>query len=968
MGQIYVAVDLETTGLNSQKDTIIELGAARFRDGEVLETFSQVVNPGRSIPRNIQQLTGISQAEADAAPALGSVAAQFRRFIGDHPLVGHSIGFDVAFLDSHNLYRFNPQIDTWELALILLPGLPSYKLGRVAEHLGIELVNAHRAFDDAEATMYIFEALHRRAVDLPTETLQQINQIAAGVDWPLALVFAEAEAKAAKQWGQRKRSVPKQSFGPLFDSLMPLEPLQHPQPLDVDHLAAVLEPGGLFDQAFENYEDRPPQVEMLRIVATAFNSEQHIMVEAGTGTGKSIAYLIPALAWATQTGRRVVVSSNTINLQDQLFHKDLPDLQTLLPFEFSATVMKGRSNYLCPRRLRKFLQRADLEAVDVSVLARILVWLPQTETGDVSEISLANARERVVWQRVCSDSATCSPSRCVQGASRPGFFYIARRKAEAAHLIIVNHALLLADIATENNVLPKYQHLIVDEAHHLEDATTNALTFRVDHASFVARLRELAPTGAEQKAVGLLSDAATVVRNSDCPKEKAEAFTALTRELADAIPLLDVRMFECIDAIDRYLAQRQGRQYDNSMYDLRLRITESERVQPAWVNIEITWDNTGLVLKRFLTDLARLLGGLEDLSNYIVEDFEDLNADILSVQRALQETHEVCEAALLEPDNNTIYWIRRSQRNGMITILSAPLHVGSLIEKYIFLTKDTVVLTSATLRTANSFDYLRDRLGAVDAEEMTLDSPFDYRKNALVYLPTDMPEPNQPAYQGKVEQAILQLSTASQGRLLALFTSYAQLQRTAEVVRPHLEETGFTLFVQGQGGSRQQLLAAFRQTEHAVLFGTRSFWEGVDVQGEALSALIIARLPFSVPTDPIVSARSETFDSPFFQFSVPEAILHLRQGFGRLIRSTSDRGICAILDKRVTSKSYGRLFLESLPDATIQRGLLDNMPVAAKRWLEEEPPVAGKEAEIKEDAFGGHDGYTPAPPPPEWWE
>ena len=961
MGRVYVAVDLETTGLDANKDAILELGAARFRDGKVIETFSQVVNPGRRIPYNIQKLTGISQEEADQAPDLASVANAFLRFIGDHPLVGHNVGFDAAFLESHNLYRFNPLVDTWELAVILMPGLPSYKLGRIAADLGIDLENAHRAFDDAEATMRIFEVLQDKARALPPKTLQEINKIAARSEWPLATFFEDAEREAARQWGERGRPEKRKRVGPLFEQREALEPLEHPEPLDVEALAAMLETGGEFDRIFANFEHRPPQVAMLRTVAEALNQSRHVMIEAGTGTGKSIAYLIPALAWAKQTGQRVVVSSNTINLQDQLYHKDLPDLRDILPFDFKAAVMKGRSNYLCPRRLGKLMQRGDLTPVEISVLARILVWLPNTETGDVSEITLVNSRERAVWQRVCSDSATCSPGRCVEGAAQPCFFYLARRQAEAAHVVIINHALLLADIVTENNVLPGYQHLIIDEAHHLEDATTNALSQTVDHAGFVARLRELAPTSGQAKSVGLLADAATAVRNANCPREKADDVIDLTRSLADDIPLLDVRMYEFFDAIDRFLMQHFGHRYDSSHYDLRLRLTNNERVQPAWVNVEITWDNASLILKRLLGNLSLLTGKLSDLGNYPIKNMEDLIADLEAVLRTLQEANTVSEAAVFKPDANMIYWVRRSRRTGLLFLNSAPLHVGSLIERYIFLTKDTVILTSATLRTANSFDYMRDRLGAVDVEELALESPFDFRSAALVYLPTDMPEPNQDAYQGKVEQAILQLALAAEGRLMVLFTSYAQLTKTADVLRPHLEEAGFTLFVQGEGGSRQQLLAAFRQTQRAVLLGTRSFWEGVDVQGEALSALIITRLPFAVPTDPIVSARSETFDSPFFQYSVPEAILHLRQGFGRLIRSSKDRGVCVLLDRRLTSKSYGRMFLESLPDATIQRGPLADMPRVTRAWLDGETEVATEPEPLRND-------NAPEPQPPVWWD
>ncbi|NOZ71117.1 MAG: DEAD/DEAH box helicase family protein [Chloroflexi bacterium] len=961
MGRIYVAVDLETTGLDPEKDTILELGAVRFRDGEILETFSQVVNPNRPVSRFIQQLTGISQAEAEAAPYLSSVASAFRRFIGDHPLVGHNIAFDAAFLRSHNLYRLNPLIDTWELAVILLWGLPSYKLGRVAEHLGIDLVDAHRAFADAEATMYVFEALRQRAEAMPLPALQSINRIAAHSDWPLQAVFADAEAAAARHWSQRAKTEKRKDFGPLFERQEVLEPVDHPQPLDVDELAALLEPGGRFSQIISAYEYRPTQVEMLRSVAEAFNHSDHVMIEAGTGTGKSVAYLIPALAWAVQNQQRVVVSSNTINLQEQLFHKDLPDLRHTLPFDFKVAVLKGRNNYLCPRRLRHMLQRPDLSPVEISVLARILAWLPHTETGDQSEITLTNAQERAVWQRVCSDSNTCSPARCVENTDQPDFFYLARSRAESAHLIIINHALLLADIATENRVIPPYQHLIIDEAHHLEKATTQALTVTIDHASFVMRLRELAPSSSEQQTTGLLAEAATAVRNSKCPTDKAEDFVSITRVLAERIPMLDMRMFDFFDAIDRFLAQHMGRQYDNTDYDLRLRITSKERVQPAWVNVELLGDNLLLELKSFNENIERLNDALADFSNYLTQDVEDLSADLQALRRDLLEVQTLCAGIAFDPQPNTIYWVRRSNRTGALSLNSAPLHVGRLIEQHIFMPKDTVILTSATLRTANSFDYLRDRLGAADAKEQALDSPFNYRAAALVYIPSDMPEPNQKTFQSKVEEAILALSLATQGRLLALFTSYAQLQRTAEALRPLLEEHQFNLLVQGTGGSRQQILADFRQSERAVLMGTRSFWEGVDVQGEALSALVIVKLPFSVPTDPIVSARSETFDSPFFHYQVPEAILNLRQGFGRLIRSQNDRGICVILDKRLISKRYGSLFLESLPDCTIQRAPLANLPGAAQRWLQGERP------QELQDTFNGYENYMPEPPPPDSW-
>ncbi|MCX7852689.1 MAG: exonuclease domain-containing protein [Caldilineales bacterium] len=974
MGQVYVAVDLETTGLNPERDAILELGAVRFRDGEVLDTFSQVVNPGRPIPPAIRRLTGIGQEEADRAPNLARVASAFRRFLGDAPLVGHNIGFDVAFLRNAGLYTANPIVDTWELALIVLPQLASYKLERLAAYLGIELAQVHRALADAMTSMHLFTALLERAAALPLPVLQQINRLATRSDWSLRPVFLEAERLAALRWtGRRTTASPARPETGLFAGPPPLEPKERPQPLAVDELTAMLEPGGRFAQAFARYEYRPPQVEMLRAVAQAFNEKRHLLVEAGTGTGKSVAYLIPALAWAVQTGQRVVVSSNTINLQDQLYHKDLPDLHGVLPFDFRVALLKGRNNYLCPRRLEQLMARPDLDPTELSVIARVLVWLQSTTTGDQSEITLANSRERAVWQRICADSATCSPKHCVEGRHQPCFFYQARARAEAAHVIIINHALLLADIAVENRALPTYKHLIVDEAHHLEEAATKAYTLEVDLPTFAARLRELAPAEAEERAVGRLADVATAVRNA-CPSDRAEPIIALTQALAEGVPTLEHRMADCLDAMARFVRerlearQRWGEDNDEARnnYDVLLRITKKERVQPAWVDVEITGDNLILPLHEFIGTLLRLINALLDLSNYPITGYEELIADLEAILRDLGAVYKLFQAAIFEPDPNTIYWLRYSDKGEeTISLNSAPLHVGDLIQNTIFATNETVILTSATLRTTNSFAYLRSRLKIETADELALPSPFDYKANALLYLPTDIPEPNQPNYEQKVQQAILELSLATQGRLMALFTSHAQLQRTAEALRPWLEEAGLSLYVQGEGGSRQQLLDEFRRSERGVILGTRSFWEGVDVQGEALSALVIARLPFAVPSDPIVAARSETIESSFYNYSVPEAILHLRQGFGRLIRSTTDRGVCVILDRRILSKPYGRLFVDSLPPCTQYRGPLADLPIMARRWLRGEPLPSAKSAPARGPA--DHPEFPDfLPEPPDW--
>jgi DNA polymerase-3 subunit epsilon/ATP-dependent DNA helicase DinG len=331
-----------------------------------------------------------------------------------------------------------------------------------------------------------------------------------------------------------------------------------------------------------------------------------------------------------------------------------------------------------------------------------------------------------------------------------------------------------------------------------------------------------------------------------------------------------------------------------------------------------------------------LCGGLNELEEYDVPDVEGMAQDCTGYATRLLELREQINASIAEPSSSDIYWASFSTRDGRVTLHAAPLHVGGLVQAHLFHPKDAVILTSATLTTDNSFDFIRERLNAWDADELAVGSPFDFQSSTLLYLPADIPEPNQPYYQKTVEETLLSLARASEGRMLVLFTSYYQLRSTAAALTRPLGEHDISVFQQGAGTSRAQLLESFRTTPKSVLLGTRSFWEGVDVVGAALSVLVIARLPFSVPDDPIFASRAETFENPFAEYAIPETILRFRQGFGRLIRTKTDRGVVVVLDKRVLTKSYGPMFLNSLPECTTMRAGLANLPAATKRWLAQE--------------------------------
>lgn len=936
MGRVYVALDLETTGLTPDRDAIIEIGAVKFRDGDELASWSTFVNPNRELPAKIQHITGIKPEELRGAPSLFSVARPLVDFVGDAPVIGHNIGFDMRFLNKHGLLVDHPTLDTFELASILMPEAPHYNLSALAEQVEVEQDRRHRALDDAQATRGLFRALMERAEKLDLRTIQELNRLAAGTDWSLREFFVEVERNKARTAfvqpaGQAER---RREGARRKQEEEALQPTAEVQLIDGESLSAMLSPGGLFEQQFPGYEYRPQQIEMLQSVADSFNEGEHLLVEAGTGTGKSVAYLLPSIYFAVANNEHVVISTNTINLQDQLFTKDIPDLRAMLPIPFNAALLKGRSNYLCLRRLAAFRRSAKLSTDEVRVLAKILAWLPQTTTGDRGEMVLLNS-EYPVWAQVQAEAETCLAEQCPYRVQGECFLYRARHKAEAAHLIVVNHALLLSDIVTENRVLPEFNYLIIDEAHHLEEQATTHLGFSVGQAQLYRLLTDLSFSQGAQGFGGFLADVLGQLHESGVPAD-------VRAQLADQVQWMHGQVESARRALHLLFADlaifldnfRQQGPEGFGNYDVHIRLTASLRSQPDWSGIEMRWDDFANPLRKIGKGLEQLHESLQNLESAHIEGYDELLQDVLGYRTRVQELDRQIESILANPTLDSIYWARIIAEQGSIELNRAPLHVAPLLEDRLFSRKATVILTSATLCSEGDFSYIRERLGLPDASELQVGSPFDFVSSTLLYLPTDMPEPGERNYQRAVESSLVDLCRATQGRVLVLFTSYSQLLNSYRAINPFLEDEGIVVYAQGVDGSRRQLLENFKTTPRAVLLGTRSFWEGVDVVGEALSCLVIARLPFSVPSDPVFAARSETFDDPFGQFSVPDAILRFRQGFGRLIRSASDRGVVVILDKRLTSKSYGKRFLRSLPECTVRQDTLRNLPRLAARWID----------------------------------
>ena len=642
--------------------------------------------------------------------------------------------------------------------------------------------------------------------------------------------------------------------------------------------------GGKLGKA-KGYESRPGQARMAERVAEIIEDRRHLVVEAGTGTGKSLAYLVPAAYAAQELGKKAIISTYTIHLQEQLFGKDVPIVQSLVPFEFTAALLKGRQNYLCPHRLKKAQQhQGDLFATGQAEQLRGLVeWAGRTKDGTLSDIDFQV--DAAVWAQVASEAFACTPRHC--GGPTGCFYQMARTKVLDANVVILNHALLFGLLAgaeeseegpSEGYLFPN-DFLVLDEAHEVEDVAAKALGLEVRLGSLRFLLQRLVHPRTKKGVLTRIGDGNAM------------------KSTLGVLGILEGAFEEILESAG-------------------LGASGQKRVrQPLGVKSELG--------PRLMDIRAQLLKLAEDAG-----DGEERN-ELRDHARRLEASAFGLGEFLKMSREGHAYWVERrlpeegKAHRGEMSLHASPVEVAVRLEELVFRPDCTTIMTSATLDVGRGLEFFAKRVGAQEAETLLVESPFDYESQMRVYLPKGMPEPSegqrfQEALQGWIQRFV----GMTKGKAFVLFTSRAMLRKTAEGMAGWFEDQGIRLLVQDKGNSRTRLLKEFKEDRDSVLFGTDSFWQGVDVPGEALSNVILTRLPFSVPDEPLFEARCERIKEkggePFRELQLPEAILKFRQGVGRLIRSREDRGQIAVLDGRILSRTYGKSFLKILPDCPVE--------------------------------------------------
>jgi Rad3-related DNA helicase len=811
------------------------------------------------------------------------------------------------------------------LARIALPRAESFDIESLQRVMGISPGGADST-SRARSAAELWNALIAKLEAKPWPILDAMLGVLGKGRHPIRPLIESAAREALRTgFGTRERKI--RDFFPKADPAWRLqrkEPKDPPERLDIARVCELFAEGQALAQAFGDYERRPEQVRMVREVCEAFNESLVLLVQAGTGTGKSLAYLAPSVLWAVHNDDPVVISTNTKNLQSQLYAKDLPFLERALGGGFRYALIKGRSNYLCGRKLLMALDAPEREfsAEERVALLPLLSWIAETETGDVAELSgLDPAMESAIWPRLSTERDECLGPRC----RLSGRCYVrrARMLALQADVVVANHSTVLWETDTAGVALPPYRNIVFDEAHNLESVATDAFSLDAGPNHLPYTLNRLFSGRADRPGRGLLS-----VLRHHLSRIAAKGAVEACEKVSERITALIAFFKEVREASDRFFLLTGGMLREARFGAERLRYDADHRPDD-WPALSMDARDFREIVVQLVTQIDVLQRACEEIAESKEEETEyadlaDTGVEIGSQATGLREWVDQLDVLLHAEADNLVFWVQKDPRPGFGRLCAAPLDIAPMMEAKFFSRLRSAVFTSATMATAGDFAFMRDRLGVRGSvtsrvHETDLGTSFDFPRQVLLAVPMYLPEPagEGGAFVPRFSETAVEVLRASRGRGLVLFTSHAMLRQARTLMLPALEAEGIRVLAQGIDGERSRLISQLHSGRPTVLLGTQSFWEGVDVPGEALSCLILAKLPFRVHTDPIVEARCQRLKAQgrndFMEYMVPDAALRLMQGFGRLIRTRTDHGVVVLCDPRVMTKRYGQVFRNALP-------------------------------------------------------
>ncbi|MEA1986633.1 MAG: helicase C-terminal domain-containing protein [Candidatus Marinimicrobia bacterium] len=932
--ETFVVIDVETTGVNENNDDIIQFAGSKFVNNKLEETLTFFCKPSKNISKFIQDLTSITNEMVENEKPFSERTDEVEKFLGEFPVVGHNVSFDLKFVNPHFKEPLkNEIIDTLELSRIFLYYLHDRKLESLVAHFDLNTENAHRADADTENTGYLLLELLDIMLHYDYPIYEQIQKIVS----PLVNIPNYHLYNNIVDYYKNIKRIKQEKLAPLHQMPVNIFGKFSEEEVDTDddndensnsfnnvnstEVEKIFGINGLLSQKLSNYELRLGQLEFSKNVIDAFNKGSYLVGEAGTGVGKSLGYLIPAVKWVKENRKNnssIVISSKTKNLQDQLFNKEIPFIQENIDEDFNAIILKGRNNYICLTKWNHLYTNIDdLVQFDERVnILSLIVWLRETNTGDIEENSGFRRKfNSKLWSMLRSEPGYCTTKRC---ADYNGCFLGRIRKlVYSADLIIINHSLLLSDAMNEKTIFPNSPILIIDEAHNLVKSAYQYFAKEISPWLLSQILDKFYKKGREN--FGILVDVSRVVGQGK--KWNGDHKDIIINRLSNIENIIDETQIINTEFYKEFLSFINLKiRPDNQKYLLKKRF-ESKR-NPF---VDLNYFESYLEqLKKLKDEFDIFIKELQNLSTDEQDTLTNEYDKIIIQIRELFEAISNIKFIINSDEEDWVYWyeIPKDIRSLNIRIKGSPIEVGEEIYKKILVNKHSIIATSATISVANRFKYFLKTTGFNKVEEERLvtkkyESPFDYDKQSSIWVVTYLGNPGTKKFDENVAELISDINKEFQLGTLVLTTSYFSITNLVDNMKNPYRKANIPLIYQIGSASRIGLLKRFKDYGNATLVGTESFWEGVDIQGSSLEMLAMLKLPFAVPNEPIVQAISDKIQkeggNAFMSYSVPEAIIKFKQGFGRLIRSKKDNGIALFLDNRLSFKQYGKYFLESLP-------------------------------------------------------